>query len=196
MDSARIATSLRRHILSFQDCISAVERCEKPVIAALHGYTLGLGIDICVCCDVRICAADTQFAVKEIDIGLAADVGTLSRLGKVVGSGSWIKDVCLSARMFGASEAKAVGLVSWVAESAGKEAVVEEAIRWAGLVAGKSPVAVQGTKELLNWSRDHGVQDGCFPIPFSLSKIPSIVNFFFFLNQKVFSRRADNNIHL
>ncbi|MCJ1468350.1 hypothetical protein MMC07_006978 [Pseudocyphellaria aurata] len=159
-DGARIATDMRRHILEFQDCISAVERCEKPVIAALHGYTFGLGIDISVCCDVRICAAETRFAVKEVDIGLAADIGTLSRLVKVVGAGSWVKDVCLSGRIFGAEEASRVGFVSRVVETGGKEAVLKEAFAWAGLVAGKSPVAVQGTKELLNWSREHNVQDG------------------------------------
>lgn len=118
-----------------------------------------------VCADVRICAAETRFAVKEVDIGLAADIGTLSRLGKVVGNGSWVKDVCLSGRIFGAEEASRVGFVSWVAKEVsvggkGKDAVIEEALRWAAVVAGKSPVAVQGTKELLNWSRDHSVQDG------------------------------------
>lgn len=175
VDGARIATNLRRHIGEFQDCLSAIERCEKPVVAALHGHTIGLGIDIAVCCDVRICATQTQFSVKEVDIGLAADVGTLSRLGKVVGNGSWIKDVCLSGRTFGAGEARMVGLVSWVAkmEPAGsKEAVMKEAIRWAGLVAEKSPVAVQGTKELLNWSRDHSVQDG------KITRFHSLLSFF------------------
>ena len=107
-----------------------------------------------------MCAADTRFAVKEVEIGIAADIGTLSRLGKVVGAGSWVKDVCLSGRVFGAEEAGKVGLVSWVAEKKGKEAVMEEAMRWTALVAEKSPVAVQGTKELLNWSREHSVRDG------------------------------------
>lgn len=162
-DGARTATEFRRHIDEIQHCISAIERCEKPVVAALHGYTLGLGIDIAVCADVRICAAETQFAVKEVDIGIAADVGTLSRLAKVVGSGSWIRDVSLSGRIFDAEEASRVGLVSWVAQkgpNGGKDAVIQEALRWATIVAEKSPVAVQGTKELLNWSRDHSVQDG------------------------------------
>ena len=86
------------------------------------------------------------------DIGLAADVGSLSRLPKVVGNYGWVKEVCLSARVFGAEE------VSRVAESKGK--AVEEALGLAELIASKSPVAVQGTKELLNWSRDHSVQDG------------------------------------
>ena len=158
LDGARIASGVRRHLADFQDCITAVERCEKPVICVLHGYTLGMGIDIAVCADVRICSDDTKFSVKEVDIGLAADLGTLSRLPKVVGNHSWVKDVCLSARTFGAEEALKVGFVSGV--YAGKDKAVEAGIKWAGIVAGKSPVAVQGTKELLDWSRDHNVQDG------------------------------------
>lgn len=161
LDGARTATKLRRHIDVFQACITSIERCEKPIVAAIHGWCLGLGIDIAVCCDVRICARDTRFSVKEVDIGLAADIGTLSRLPKVVRSGSWVKDVCLSARQFGAEEAEKVGFVSWVGRSGGgKDEVVGEALRWAEGVAGKSPVAVQGTKEILNWSWNRGVEDG------------------------------------
>ncbi|KAL9575884.1 MAG: hypothetical protein Q9212_007599 [Teloschistes hypoglaucus] len=103
----------------------------------------------------------TRFSVKEIDIGLAADVGTLSRLGKATGNLSWVKDVCLTAREFGAEEALARGFISdVVGGDGGKESVVKKAVEWAELVAGKSPVAVQGTKELLNWSRDRSVEDG------------------------------------
>ncbi|MCJ1282769.1 hypothetical protein MMC26_002095 [Xylographa opegraphella] len=158
LDPARAATLLRRQLLEFQDCITAIERCEKPVICVLHGYTYGLGVDMLICADVRICSDDTRLSVKEVDIGLAADVGTLSRLPKVVGHYSWVKDVCLTARVFGAEEALRVGLVSAVYP--GKAKAVEEGVRWASMVASKSPVAVQGTKELLNWSRDHSVHDG------------------------------------
>ena len=161
LDPARIAAHMRRHIDSFQACITAIEKCEKPVIAAMHGWSLGLAIDIALCADVRICARDTKFAVKEVDIGLAADIGTLTRLPKLVGNGSWIKDVCLTARQFGAEEAERVGLVSWVgSKEGGKEEVIKEALRWTEAVAGKSPVAVQGTKEILNWSWERSVQDG------------------------------------
>ena len=162
LDPARKAAHLRRHVTSFQACISAIESCEKPIIAAIHGWCLGLGIDIAVCADVRICAKDTKFSVKEVDIGLAADIGTLSRLPKVVGSGSWVKDVCLSARVFGGEEARREGFVSWVGSEGGdgKEEVLVEAEKWAGLVAGKSPVAVQGTKEILNWSWSRSTEDG------------------------------------
>ena len=158
LDGARIATGVRRHLVEFQDCISSVEKCEKPVVCVMHGYTLGMGIDIAACADVRICSDDTSFAVKEVDIGLAADLGALTRLPKIVGNHSWIKDVCLSARIFKAEEALDVGFVSDVYQ--GKDKAVEAGLRWASMVAEKSPVAVQGTKELLNWSRDHNTQDG------------------------------------
>lgn len=123
----------------------------------MHGISLGLAIDLSTAADVRICARDTRFAVKEVDIGLAADVGTLARLPRVVGSTSWVKDVCLSARDFTADEALAVGFVSQVHPS--KAAAVEAGIKMATLLAEKSPVAVQGTKELINHSKSHTVAE-------------------------------------
>lgn len=127
------------------------------VICVLHGISIGIAIDISCCADVRICARNTRFAVKEVDIGIAADLGTLSRLPKLVGSTSWVKDVCLSARDFLADEALAVGFVSQVHET--KDAAVEAGLRLANFIATKSPVAVQGTKELLNHARDHSVAE-------------------------------------
>lgn len=156
-DVARIAVGIKRHVQEFQDCITSIEKCEKPVICVMHGYSFGLGIDMSTCADVRICAADTKFAVKEVDIGLAADIGTLTRLPKVVGSFSWVKDVALSARVFGAEEALRVGFVSQVHET--KQKAIEAGLKMAELLATKSPVAVQGTKELLNHARDHTVAD-------------------------------------
>lgn len=157
VDAARVANSSRRHILEFQEWISKIEKCEKPTIAVLHGISLGLAIDMSSCCDIRICSKDVKLAVKEVDIGLAADIGTLSRLPKIVGSFSWAKELALSARIFGAEEALAFGFVSQVHESKAK--AVEAAFKLAGLIATKSPVAVQGTKELINHARDNTVAD-------------------------------------
>ena len=126
----------------------------------MHGFSYGLAVDMSSACDVRFCAADTKFCVKEVDIGIAADVGTLTRLPKIVGDYGWVKDVSFSARVFGAEEAMRVGFVSGVYES--KKDAVEAALRWAEIVAGKSPVAVLGTKRILDYSRDHGVDDGEF----------------------------------
>jgi delta(3,5)-delta(2,4)-dienoyl-CoA isomerase len=158
LDPARKAAQMRRHIAEMQDCISAVERCEKPVVVAMHGFSFGLAIDLSTAADVRLCSKDVRFSVKEVDIGLAADVGTLSRLPKVVGSASWVKEVALTARVFGAEEALRVGFVSAVHEN--RQATITAALKMASLIASKSPVAVQGTKEVLNFSRDHSVQDG------------------------------------
>lgn len=133
------------------------------MICVLHGISIGLAIYMSSCADVRICAADTRFAVKEVDIGLAADIGTLSRLPRCVGSFSWVKDVCLSARSFDAREALAVGFVSQVHETKAK--AIEAAYKMAELLASKSPVAVQGTKEILNHARDHPVEDSGFQFP-------------------------------
>ncbi|PYH98061.1 ClpP/crotonase [Aspergillus ellipticus CBS 707.79] len=158
LDPARKALHMRRHILSFQSCISAIESCEKPVIVVAHGISLGLAIDISVAADIRVCSADVRFAVKEVDIGLAADIGTLTRLPKVVGQFGWVKEVALTGREFGAAEAERVGFVNRVFGS--KEEAVAGALELAGLIARKSPVAVVGTKELLNYSRDHTVEEG------------------------------------
>jgi len=157
-DGARRAVALRRHILEIQEPVSSIEKCEKPVIIVMHGISYGLAIDMSTCCDVRICTKDTRFSVREVNIGLAADVGTLTRLPKTGISMSFIKDVSLSARDFSAQEALQVGFVSAVHED--KKAALEKALDLAKLIASKSPVAVQGTKEVINFSRDHSVQDG------------------------------------
>lgn len=83
----------------------------------------------------------------------------------MVGQASWVKDVCLSGRVFGGEEAGRVGFCGWVGGE-GREGVLGEALRWAGVVVGKSPVAVQGTKEILDWSRDRSVEDGTWFPPF------------------------------
>ena len=151
-------TYLRRNITEFQSCIDAVEKCEKPVVVLLHGYAFGLAIDIALAADIRLCSSmspPTAFCVKEVDIGLAADIGTLSRLPKAGVSLSWAKEVCLTAREFDADEALRVGFVSGL--QPGKRELVSAGLRLATEIADKSPVAVQGTKELLNSSRDKGV---------------------------------------
>ncbi|KAK6431552.1 hypothetical protein LTR95_012290 [Oleoguttula sp. CCFEE 5521] len=158
MDPARKAFRLRRHILELQGCVSQIEKATQPVIGVFHGISYGLAIDIATCCDIRICSSDVRFSVKEVDIGLAADVGTLTRIVKAGLPMSFVKDVCLTARDFGAQEALRVGFVSEVCE--GKEAAVARAREIAASIGSKSPVAVGTTKEVVNFSRDHSVEDG------------------------------------
>jgi Delta3,5-Delta2,4-dienoyl-CoA isomerase len=123
----------------------------------LHGYSYGLAIDIASACDIRVCTDSVKFSVREVDIGLAADLGSLNRLPRIVGNMGWVKEICMTGKVFGADEALQSGLVTKVLGTKAK--AVDEAYQLAETLAAKSPVAVQGTKELINYSRDHGVEN-------------------------------------
>ncbi|KIR75700.1 delta(3,5)-Delta(2,4)-dienoyl-CoA isomerase [Cryptococcus deuterogattii CA1014] len=155
-DPARQALTLHSHLLSFQSAISSLSACRQPVICALHGFALGLAIDIAAACDIRLCASDTKFAIAEVNVGLAADIGTLQRLPKVTGNDSKVRELALMGRDFGAREAEEIGFVSEVVNG-GRAQVVAAAIEKAKVIASKSPIAVISTKHILNHARDHTV---------------------------------------
>jgi len=157
-DKARKTLAFREHVLELQNTFNAVENCPQPVIAAVHGAVIGGGIDFMTCCDIRYCSADAFFSVKEVDIGIAADLGTLSRLPKVIGNHSLMRELCYTARKFTAQEALACGLVSKI--GADLQSTVADALATAATIATKSPLAVTGTKHNLLYSRDHSVADG------------------------------------
>lgn len=116
--------------------------------------------DVCSAADIRLCSKDTIFCVKEVDIGIASDVGILARLPKVVGSYTWVKDVTMTGRNFDADEALRVGFVSSVLPT--KKNAVEEAFRIAKNLSQKSPVAVQTVKHFLDYSRGRTVGEGVY----------------------------------
>ncbi|VDO27545.1 unnamed protein product [Haemonchus placei] len=157
-DIARKARQIRRTILQMQQAFTNIEKCCKPVIAAVHGVCLGGGIDIITACDIRHSTRDAEFSVKEVDVGLAADVGSLNRLPKICGNESWIREIAFTARHFSAEEALTFDLVSRVHNS--YHDMMREVLALAKIIAQKSPVAVQGTKIILNYSRDHTVEEG------------------------------------
>ncbi|XP_057684888.1 delta(3,5)-Delta(2,4)-dienoyl-CoA isomerase, mitochondrial-like isoform X2 [Corythoichthys intestinalis] len=157
-DTARISWNLKKTISKYQNTFSVIERCPKPVVVAVHGACVGGGVDLITACDIRLCTQDAWFQVKEVDVGLAADVGTLQRLPKVIGSRSLVNELALTARKMYADEALNSGLVSRV--FADKEAMMAGALEMAEEVAARSPVAVQGTKVNLIYSRDHSVAEG------------------------------------
>ncbi|KAG0277839.1 putative enoyl CoA hydratase [Linnemannia gamsii] len=157
-DPSRTAFKVRPYIKKLQDSLTAIEICDKAVIAAIHGPCIGGGIDITTACDIRYASKDAYFSVKEVDIGLAADVGSLQRLPKVVGNISWVRELCLTGRNFDSKEALEQGFISKVVVD--HEAVLAAALATASLIAEKSPVAAIGTKHILNYSRDHTVQEG------------------------------------
>jgi len=154
----RAREKLRRLILDLQDTLTSLERCRKPVLAAIHGACVGGGIDLICCADMRYCAADAQFVVKEIDIGMVADVGTLQRLPKLIGHQGLVRELAYTGRTVDAAEARNIGLVNRVFES--REALAAGVREVAASIAAKSPLAIRGIKEALNYARDHSVADG------------------------------------
>lgn len=156
-DVARTSWNMRRLVAKYQETFSIIEKCPKPVVVAVHGACVGGGVDLITACDIRLCTQDAWFQVKEVDIGLAADVGTLQRLPKVIGSRSLVNELALTARKMYSDEAKSCGLVSRVFPD--KESMMAGALELAAEIAARSPVAVQGTKINLVYSRDHSVSE-------------------------------------
>ena len=153
----RTREALRRVILDMQDTLTSLERCRKPVLAAIHGGCIGGGIDLITCADIRYCSADASFTIKEIDIGMTADVGTLQRLPRLVGEGI-TRELAYTGRTFDAAEARSIGLVNRVFDS--REALVAGVREIAATIAAKSPLSIRGTKEMITYARDHSVADG------------------------------------
>jgi enoyl-CoA hydratase/carnithine racemase len=154
---ARTRENLRGVILDLQDTLTSVERCRKPVIAAIHGACIGGAIDLIACCDMRYASSDATFSIKEIDIGMTADVGTLQRLPKIINAGI-VRELAYTARQIDAAEAAQIGLINRALPTREALASAVEAIATA--IAAKSPLAIRGTKEMLNYARDHSVADG------------------------------------
>ncbi|XP_030745985.1 delta(3,5)-Delta(2,4)-dienoyl-CoA isomerase, mitochondrial isoform X1 [Sitophilus oryzae] len=157
-DPARKAKLLYQLCTLYQKSMSSLEHCKKPVIAAIHGACIGGGVDLVTAADVRHCTKDAYFVVKEADVGLAADIGSLQRLPKVIGSDSLARELCYTCRKFPADEALTSGLVSKVYND--KDTMIESVINIAEDIAKKSPVAIQTTKASLVFSRDHTVEEG------------------------------------
>lgn len=130
--------------------------CPKPVVAAVHGWCIGAGVDLITACDIRLAAADARFSVRETRLAIVADVGTLQRLPRIVGPGH-AAELALTARGVTADRALAIGLVNHVLED--HDEVVAAAREMAAEMAGLSPLAVQGTKAILRHAQDHTVAD-------------------------------------
>lgn len=148
---------LRRTILELQAAFTALETCRKPVLAAIHGLCIGGGLDLIAACDLRYATADAAFSVKEVDLAIIADVGSLQRLPYLISEGR-LRELAFTARQFDAAEAQAMGLVNQVFADA---AQLREGVRAiAASIAAKSPLTVRGIKQILNYGRDHSLADG------------------------------------
>lgn len=158
LDVGRKAMRLRQTVLKLQEPFNALEAVPQPVIVVGHGAVVGGGIDfMCACC-IRYASKDAMFSIKEVEIGLAADLGTLQRLPKIVGNEGLVRELAYTARKFDAEEAQKMGFVTRVFNS--KEEALAGSMELARDLAAKSPLAMVGTKRMITYNRDHSVQDG------------------------------------
>jgi enoyl-CoA hydratase len=156
-DIGRNARLLRRKILQMQESFSVVDRCSKPVLAAVQGYCIGGAIDLISACDMRYAAEDALFSIREIDMGMAADVGTLQRLPRLIGDGM-MREMAYTGRNVGAEEAQRIGLVNRTFVDLPQ--LLDGVMAIARDIAAKSPIAISGSKRMIAYMRDHSVADG------------------------------------
>eukprot|EP00697_Spironema_sp_BW2_P004625 gnl/Spiro4/16272_TR8740_c0_g1_i1.p2 gnl/Spiro4/16272_TR8740_c0_g1~~gnl/Spiro4/16272_TR8740_c0_g1_i1.p2 ORF type:complete len:322 (-),score=107.74 gnl/Spiro4/16272_TR8740_c0_g1_i1:75-977(-) len=156
-DTARKALTLRQNVLAYQNAFNGFGAIPQPIIAAVHSACVGGGVDLICAADIRVCSADAWFCIKEVDIAMAADVGTFPRLLKVTGNDSLVRELAFTGRNLPAKEALSMGLVSSVC--ADRAATIAHAVALAKSIAAKSPVAIAGIKHIIGFGREHSTAD-------------------------------------
>jgi len=155
-DPARIGENLRRVVLQLQETFNVIETARIPVLAAVQGGCIGGAVDMISACDSRYCTADAFFTIKETQLGMTADLGTLQRLPHLIPHGL-MRELAYTGRKMFADEALSFGLVNKVYDS--QQAMLDGVMNVAEQIAKQSPMAVAGCKEMLNYARDHSVAD-------------------------------------
>ncbi len=140
-----------------QEGLNLIEKCPVPVIAAVHSYCLGGALSILTCADIKICSNDAKFSIKEIDIGLTADLGALQRLVKQTGKLGMIKRYSYTGEVFNANQALNVGVVEEVVDG-GHDMLIKRAFQLGEEIAAKSPLVLWGVKRTINFSRENNLE--------------------------------------
>lgn len=156
-DPARGMDKLRRHVKFLQAPFEAIDNCRVPVLAAVQGGCFGAGVDLVSACDIRYVSADAFFIIQEINIGMVADLGTLQRMPRQIPDGL-MRELAYTGRKYRAEEALGTGYVTHMA--ADHEALMVHVRGIAAQIAGQSPLAIVGSKEMLNHTRDNTVAAG------------------------------------
>jgi enoyl-CoA hydratase/carnithine racemase len=157
VEVGRQRARLRDNIIHLQRSFTALESARMPVLVAIQGGCVGGGVDMVTAADCRYATADAWFSIHEINIGMTADVGTLQRLPKLIPEGV-AREYAYTGRRLPAERARELGLVNAVYPD--HESMLTAVLEIAGEIAAKSPLAVHGTKQILNFTRDHSVADG------------------------------------
>ncbi|KPF73501.1 enoyl-CoA hydratase [alpha proteobacterium AAP81b] len=156
-DLGRRREAFRRHVKEMQETFNVVDRCRVPVIAVVQGGCIGGGVDFVTACDIRIASAEAFFTIQEVNIAIVADVGTLQRIPHLLPQGL-IRELAYTGRRFPAAEALRFGFVNRVEESHADALAAAETM--ARTIASKSPLTITGIKQVLNFGRDHSIDDG------------------------------------
>jgi enoyl-CoA hydratase len=154
--SARSRLAFQDSLRQLMRCFDVIEEARYPVIAAIQGGCIGGALDLAAACCLRVASADAFFTVQEIHIGMAADLGVLQRLPKIVPP-AVAREMAYTGERLGAERALAVGLVNAVRPDAA--AALAQAMQWAESIAAKSPLAVAGSKLAINYAVDHPTAD-------------------------------------
>lgn len=148
---------LLKKIYALQATMTAIEKIRKPVIAAVHGYCIGAGLDMITACDIRLCTHDAVFSLREAAIGFVADVGVLQRLPLIVGQGI-TRELAFTAKNITAERARQILLINEVFKD--QDTLFKEAEKMAIEIAGNSPLAVQASKDVMNFCVGKSIDDG------------------------------------
>ncbi|MBI3437656.1 MAG: crotonase/enoyl-CoA hydratase family protein [Proteobacteria bacterium] len=151
------AESFRQFVLTLQGSFNCFDNARIPVIAAIQGGCIGAGVDMTSACDIRYATEDAFFQIAEINIGMTADVGTFPRLCKLIPEG-WVRELAYGGRRLPAAKAKEIGLINDVFPT--QEAMLAHIMELAAEITSKAPVAVAGSKRMINHARDHSIADG------------------------------------
>ncbi len=155
-DPARMRETFYHEVLELQDTFTALEECRMPTIASIQGACVGGGIDMVAACDIRHCSSDAFFKIAEVDIGLAADVGTLQRLPTLIPIGV-VRELAYTGRKFLPDEARELGFINKVFDSL--EDLEQGSLTLAQEIASKSPLITRVIKKQINYARDHSVKE-------------------------------------
>jgi len=156
-ERGRTRANLRDAVLEIQETFNVLERARMPVLMAIQGGCVGGAVDFASACDCRYATEDAFFVVQEINLGMTADVGTFPRLCHLLPQGM-VRELAYSGRRLPARKALELGLVNAVFET--QEAMLAHVMGVAKDVAEKSPLAVYGSKVMINYARDHSTADG------------------------------------
>jgi enoyl-CoA hydratase len=155
--TASAANRLYKNVLRLQHAFNAIADCPKPVISAVHGWCIGGGVDLVTASDIRLCAADAKFSVRETKIAIVADLGTLTRLPRVIAKGH-AAELAFTGKDIDADRALRIGLVNDVMPDV--DTLHKAAWELAAEIAANSPLVVQGTKQVLRACEDRTVPEG------------------------------------